>query len=707
MRRVLVVLSLLALSTACEAGFSVPVGLVARSSATAPTVTSLSPSSGETSSAVGFVGTNLTGATAVAFNGTSASFIVVDSTHITAIVPNTATTGTVSVTTPSGTATGPTYTIVANTFAFDLTTTTFPTGLTASRTGSDTFYLQRSISTMVASTSTSLIEDYGDGNGGGTWTFDGYYNGVPSPFDFSTGWTAIGSPTITTNTATGPDGVANADTVADSSAVESRGLGLAGSTPPTSNVPTMSTLWVKPVPGAIPTLAGAVGGLYDVGVVYNGTTNGTNSDWRCIRASWLKVGGFSNYEYIGFFPAGATPPAGADPSTLTALTLTASSTGSLYVSAAQAARARGSVPVVAGSTGAATIAAVTPANVLAPNGDFHIEGGYLMDGQTQSASAATDAESFFAMATPDGAFNLMWGQSLVVNGTFRGVASSTSGASVNVGAQDQGKQFTYEAWYLPSTGAYGMQFKTNGHRQASGRFTGTGATAFGTPTAFHLGHDAGTKILPRRHTFIRKTTQSIDAAEGVGLGDSIVSLYAAYSPVGTYIYTTAESRSRSGIVSYAYPGNTIAQQATAWASAPQRGAAGVAWVWLHLGINSLNAGGLSAAAATAELQALINDINTQNPTAKIIIDPIMPCLASVGGVVWAKAVTFNQNIAGTGPNPITGSNRITLPYWTAADDGSGNLIAAFDSGDGIHQNTAARQYMAAIVRAALVTAGLL
>ena len=50
-------------------------------------------------------GTNFTGATAVNFNGVSASFAVNSSTQITATVPLSATTGTISVITPSGTAT--------------------------------------------------------------------------------------------------------------------------------------------------------------------------------------------------------------------------------------------------------------------------------------------------------------------------------------------------------------------------------------------------------------------------------------------------------------------------------------------------------------------------------------------------------------------------------------------------------------------------
>jgi hypothetical protein len=77
----------------------------------APTLTSLSSTSGLAGSSVTLTGTNFTGATAVAFNGTAtSSFTVVNATTITATVPTGAGTGPVTVTTPGGTATGPSFT---------------------------------------------------------------------------------------------------------------------------------------------------------------------------------------------------------------------------------------------------------------------------------------------------------------------------------------------------------------------------------------------------------------------------------------------------------------------------------------------------------------------------------------------------------------------------------------------------------------------
>jgi len=71
------------------------------------TITNFSPTSTCTDSGdlITINGTNLSGVTNVYFNGTSASFTIINSTQITATVPSGATSGTISVTSPSGNAT--------------------------------------------------------------------------------------------------------------------------------------------------------------------------------------------------------------------------------------------------------------------------------------------------------------------------------------------------------------------------------------------------------------------------------------------------------------------------------------------------------------------------------------------------------------------------------------------------------------------------
>jgi hypothetical protein len=79
-----------------------------------PTLTSFTPASGPVGTSVTISGTSFTGATAVRFNGVTASFTVNSATSIQATVPAGATTGPISVTTPGGTAT--------STSAFTVTT---------------------------------------------------------------------------------------------------------------------------------------------------------------------------------------------------------------------------------------------------------------------------------------------------------------------------------------------------------------------------------------------------------------------------------------------------------------------------------------------------------------------------------------------------------------------------------------------------------
>ncbi len=87
-------------------------GLPFAVSAPAPTLSSLSPTSGPVGASVVITGTNLTGATVVSFNGTAATFTVNSATQITATVPAGSTTGNLTVTTPGGTSNGLPFTVL-------------------------------------------------------------------------------------------------------------------------------------------------------------------------------------------------------------------------------------------------------------------------------------------------------------------------------------------------------------------------------------------------------------------------------------------------------------------------------------------------------------------------------------------------------------------------------------------------------------------
>lgn len=88
-----------------------------------PSITATSPAQGQTGSTVTLTGTNFIGATAVKFNGVNAtSFTVNSATSITAVVPQAATTGTISVETPNGNATGSSFTVNTTNYLINPTT---------------------------------------------------------------------------------------------------------------------------------------------------------------------------------------------------------------------------------------------------------------------------------------------------------------------------------------------------------------------------------------------------------------------------------------------------------------------------------------------------------------------------------------------------------------------------------------------------------
>jgi hypothetical protein len=90
-----------------------------------PTITAIAPGAGPVGSQVVITGTNLYGASVVAFNGVASAFVVNSPTQITATVPSGATNGAITVTTPSGTAASSTN------FAVGLTSGIIATGADA------------------------------------------------------------------------------------------------------------------------------------------------------------------------------------------------------------------------------------------------------------------------------------------------------------------------------------------------------------------------------------------------------------------------------------------------------------------------------------------------------------------------------------------------------------------------------------------------
>jgi len=147
----------------------------------APTITSFAPTNGPVGTVVTITGRNFTGATAVRFNGSAASYTVTSATSIQATVPTGATTGPLSVTTAGGTATS------ANTFTVTVrltvtkastvgvgagTVTSSPAGIDCGGTCS-AFYGLNSVVTLTATANLpSVFKDWSgcDSTSGATCT---------------------------------------------------------------------------------------------------------------------------------------------------------------------------------------------------------------------------------------------------------------------------------------------------------------------------------------------------------------------------------------------------------------------------------------------------------------------------------------------------------------------------------------------------------
>lgn len=93
----------------CESASRLKVAVTTNST---PAITSLSPVSGTVGSVVVITGTDFTGASAVRFNGTAASFTINSATRITATVPTGAATGNVAVANVNGTGNGVSFTVL-------------------------------------------------------------------------------------------------------------------------------------------------------------------------------------------------------------------------------------------------------------------------------------------------------------------------------------------------------------------------------------------------------------------------------------------------------------------------------------------------------------------------------------------------------------------------------------------------------------------
>jgi len=194
---------------------------------------------------------------------------------------------------------------------------------------------------------------------------------------------------------------------------------------------------------------------------------------------------------------------------------------------------------------------------------------------------------------------------------------------------------------------------------------------------------------------------------GVAVGDSTIAAYLGTNPVMDYVDTTLTK------TTLADPGDTINDQRIVFASSLLRDDA--RWAVAQIGLNDLDPAE-AASVAIARLQTLVDVMNLYTrPATKIFISKMIPCRTRLinlyggtnGPIAYAKWQAMNDAIAGLGPTPITGVDGRITAHEPLMNDGSGNLAAIYDTGDGIHPNNAGREVIGNAWEDALRGAGLI
>ena len=214
-----------------------------------------------------------------------------------------------------------------------------------------------------------------------------------------------------------------------------------------------------------------------------------------------------------------------------------------------------------------------------------------------------------------------------------------------------------------------------------------------TRTALGLG-TAATKA-------VSDFSANVPVSSGVILGDSTIAAYAGQVGVETYLRDPANTQAGSTVTSLAVPGETIDQQKARWVADANK--ATYDWVIVQVGLNDVVDDTVAAPVAINKLQVLVDTINAgKKAGAKVIICTMVPAksrffslLGSTNGATaYARWASINAAISG-GASAVTGVDLRISSHTARLNDGAGNLMAPYDTGDGIHTTNSGREIQAA------------
>jgi len=211
----------------------------------------------------------------------------------------------------------------------------------------------------------------------------------------------------------------------------------------------------------------------------------------------------------------------------------------------------------------------------------------------------------------------------------------------------------------------------------------------------------------RDSSFIKRSSS------GLIIGNSTIATYDCGTQVGVFLYTPADTVQGNTYYNQAVPGDSIVGQMNLFIADANK--ATYDYVIIEIGLNDLDPT-VTAAATLVKYQKLVDTIRTLGKSGvKILVSSMTPCkqrlidvLGNTNGLLACqKWLDMNYAIMGGGANKITNVDYRINEHVTLLNDGNGNLLAAYDCGDGIHENNAARTIIASVWRRALNELGFL
>jgi lysophospholipase L1-like esterase len=182
------------------------------------------------------------------------------------------------------------------------------------------------------------------------------------------------------------------------------------------------------------------------------------------------------------------------------------------------------------------------------------------------------------------------------------------------------------------------------------------------------------------------------------IGNSTIARYAG----GESIAALMNENSAYTITDISVPGYTIHQEDSLWRAIPIGVKQSLNYVFVEIGLNDLKPDE-SASKALSRYQSLINLIRSEtNKSCKIITSTMTPCKKRLiflygdtkGLISYKKWLKMNKAMIGMGHNKIINFDSYCDSHTNALSDGKGNLAASYDTGDGTHETTIARQIIA-------------